>query len=87
MAGEQELTYFHDLINLAEKISCLKFTDCLYIFLFHLLSSCFCHYYPVEGNNNKLCTRPSPQLWEAGPGDEARVEASVLSFLCDSKLK
>ena len=20
-----------------------------------------------------MCTRPSPQLWEAGPGDEARV--------------
>ena len=21
-------------------------------FLFHLLSSCFCHYYPVKGNSN-----------------------------------
>ena len=21
-----------------------------------------------------MCTRPSPQLWEAGPGDEARCD-------------
>ena len=24
-----------------------------------------------------MCTRPSPQLWEAGPGDEATYEAKT----------
>ena len=54
----------------------------LYYFLFHLLSSCFCHYYPVEGNSNKTLI-PGPLLkrdWamgtRLGPSERVRLQKS-----------
>ena len=43
-------------------------------FLFHLLSSCFCHYYPVEGNSNEQISR--------NPRRVAHCRVSSLVMVC-----